>query len=102
MEHQLWDAILAVLGKIDKPRQAANVVYTDEQIVKVWMWAVLHDRPVCWASEPANWPLHERRWKKPSSSRMSRRLRAAGVQSLLRQVEQHVLTPRGQSLGVGH
>jgi hypothetical protein len=96
MEHQLWREILGVLAMPCKRRGKGT--YSDKDIVKVWFWAVLHDRPVSWACEPGNWPLQERRWPKPSSSTMSRRLRGAGVRHLLREVEKQVLAPRGQRL----
>jgi hypothetical protein len=98
MEHQLWKKILIVLAQVCKRRCSTRETYSDEQIVKTWFWAVLHDRPASWACQQQNWPPHERRWKKPSSSRLSRRLRTASVRRLLEQLEQHTLAPRGQRL----
>src|SRR6202023_3430363 len=75
VEHQLWKGILTVLRSIDKRRKNSDETYSCEDIVRVWFWAVLHDRPVSWAIQRVNWPLHERRRELPSSSTMSRRLR---------------------------
>lgn len=66
--------------------------YCDAVIVKTWLWAVLHDRPVSWACQAFNWPVFERRWKLPSASTMSRRLRSKGVRWLLDQLEKRVLS----------
>lgn len=98
MEHQLWKEILAVLAQIDKPRRDPKVKFTDEEIVKTWLWAVSHDRPVAWACEPTNWPIHERRRRLPSPPTMSRRLRSPSVDRLLAQIERSTLVPRGLEL----
>jgi hypothetical protein len=96
VEHQLWKSIVMVLKAISKVRRRAAETYQVEDIVKVWLWAVLHDRPVSWACDRRNWPIHERRRKFPSSSTMSRRLRCAKVRQLLQQIEQYVLSPQGE------
>jgi len=98
MEHQLWKQIVAMLGKVCKRPRQSRETYSDVEIVKTWLWAVLHDRPVSWACQAENWPTHERRWPKPSSSRMSRRLRTPSVQCLLQEIERQALTHRGQQL----
>jgi hypothetical protein len=98
MEHQLWKQIVAMLGTVCKRPRQSRETYSDEQVVKTWLWAVLHDRPVSWACQAENWPAHDRRWAKPSDSRMSRRLRTPSVQALLRAVEQQALSLPGARL----
>jgi len=95
MEHQLWKVILTVLKTIDKPRRRTIEMFSCEDILRVWFWAVLHDRPVSWATQHVNWPLHERRRRLPSSSTMSRRLRTPEVQALLVAVEKATCRSRG-------
>jgi hypothetical protein len=56
-------------------------VYTDAQILAVVMWAALHDRPVSWACQRANWPMQAWRRALPDQSTMSRRLRTSTVQA---------------------
>ena len=91
MEHELWKAIVArlvALGKrLGQPRQR----FSDLVVLQVWLWAVIHDRPVSWACQPQNWPPHLRRWAKPSSTTMSRRLRSPAVVELLQRLEDDVL-----------
>jgi hypothetical protein len=98
MEHQLWKEIVRLLGELDKPRRTARQQFSDEDIVRVWYWAVIHDRPVCWACQRGHWPLHLRRQPLPSASSMSRRLRTASVRALLAQLEQRVLAPKEPGL----
>ena len=94
MERQLWKAIVLLIGKIEKPKANVRNEFSDEVIVKIWMWSVIHDRPVSWACCRENWPIQERRWKRPSNATMSRRLSSANVQYLLKQLEQRVLCNR--------
>lgn len=91
MERQLWKKIVKLMKAIGKLRGNVMCEYSDAVIVKTWLWAVLHDRPVSWACEACNWPICERRWQLPSASTMSRRLRSAGVQWLLGKLEDLVL-----------
>lgn len=98
MEGQLWSLIVAVLAMIDKRRKRANQDFSDEEIVKVFYWSVIHDRPVSWACERRNWPLYMRRRPLPSNPTMSRRLRSPSVVALLDALERHICAPREQHL----
>ena len=93
MERQLWKKILTLLKVISKRKGNVLCTYSDAVIVKTWFWAVLHDRPVCWACEDSNWPIWERRWQRPSAPTVSRRLKSEGVRWLLEQIESKVLRP---------
>jgi len=91
MERQLWKKIVKLMKGICKLRGNVMCTYSDAVIVKTWLWAVLHDRPVSWACEACNWPIYQRHWQLPSESTMSRRLRSSGVQWLLKRLEELVL-----------
>ena len=92
MEHQLFNGILQFISEVDKGRINTRRTFQDGDIVQVFYWAVIHDRPVSWACVRSNWPIW---WKKklPSCSTMSRRLRTASVKELLAAVEQRVTAP---------
>jgi hypothetical protein len=94
VEGQLWTLIVAVLATIDKRRKRANENFSDEDIVKVFYWSVIHDRPISWACQRRNWPLHLRRRSLPSNTTMSRRLRSSSVVVLLDALERRVSAPR--------
>lgn len=98
MEGQLWKAIVSILVAIDKQPPRAEVTFCDQQIVKVFYWGVIHDRPISWACRMENWPLHLRRGRLPSNSTMSRRLRTMRVVALLDALEQHLTKPTAGSL----
>jgi hypothetical protein len=61
--------------------------YSVACIVGVYLWAVLHDRPVSWSCQAANWPPELRGGRLPSQATMSRRLRTKAVQELLKLME---------------
>jgi len=96
MEDQLWKGILRLLRRIHKPRRRARERFCCEEVVRVWLWAVLHDRPISWATCKANWPIHERRRTLPSSSTMCRRLRSREVVALLAALEEVLCRSHGE------
>jgi hypothetical protein len=98
MEHQLYKAILAVLLALDHPRTPARFDFTDADIVKVYYWSVIRDRPTSWACRKQNWPAHLRKRRLPSPATMSRRLRSASVAALLDALEQRVIAPKEPGL----
>ncbi|MCC9604558.1 transposase [Blastopirellula sp. JC732] len=93
MERQLWRSILAAFREIGKPRFDPRSTFTVIEVVRVWFWAVIHDRPISWACERENWPIHERRQRLPSNATMSRRMRSHDVRAFLKEVEDRVLRP---------
>jgi hypothetical protein len=98
MEHQLWLSIVAALAAFNKSRKPTVCDFSDEDIVKVHYWSVIHDRPVRWACKPKHWPLWHRRQALPSPSTMSRRLRTKSVRTLLNALEQRVVAPQQPGL----
>jgi Transposase DDE domain len=98
MEHQLWKAIVAVLATFSKGPKRRNSSFEDQDIVKVYYWAVIHDRPVAWACRHEHWPIHLRRWPLPSPTTMSRRLRSASVVALLNALEHRIVAPTKPAL----
>jgi hypothetical protein len=88
-----------VLAELGKPRFDPREDFTDHDIVRVYYWAVIHDRPTTWALRPRHWPPHlRRRLRLPSDSTMSRRLRSAAVVALLDALERRVTAPKGPGL----
>ena len=61
-------------------------------IVGVFLWAVIHDRPVSWACDARHWPADLPLGRLPSQSTMSRRLRSKPVQQLLNLLENTLKT----------
>jgi hypothetical protein len=82
MEREYWREVRRVLDQVGD-RRPKWCEFTDQEIVRVFLWAVLHDRPISWACRPASWPIQVRRCRLPSCSTMSRRLRSLGTMKLL-------------------
>lgn len=95
MERQIWKKIVTILKQVDKPKESARYRFKSSDIVRVILWAVLHDRPISWATRSENWPIHLRRYPLPSSTTISRRYRSKNVQRLLQQLEELTLLTKG-------
>ena len=98
MEYQLFKAIVAVLTTLGKPRKRRANDYTDHDIVGVYYWAVIHDRPQAWACQAKHWPIHRRRRPLPAPGTLSRRLRTRSVVALLDALERRVVAPKEPGL----
>lgn len=99
MERELWRRIVGTLKRVP-PTRPRNAVYNDQQIIAVYLWAVLHDRPVSWACRRENWPMQAWRRALPDQSTMSRRLRQPAVRDLLPALRDRLQrsAPRGEVL----
>lgn len=94
MELQLFNSIVQRMTEIIKPKQSAKFDFTDFEILKVWFWSVIHDRPVSWATQRCNWAIHHRKQSLPSNTTMSRRMRSKSILALLKKLEEHIIEPK--------
>jgi len=74
--------------KFDSPW--GNWRYSTADVLGVYFWAVVHDRPTSWAADPKQWPDDVRPAKLPSQSTLSRRLRQSKTVDLMTTVENHL------------
>lgn len=98
MERQLWNAIVTILAELCKKVKPTRFRFSSADIIKVYYWAVIHDRPVSWACQRISWPPHLRKRLLPSNTTMSRRLRSRPVVALLKQLEDRVIAPTQPNL----
>jgi len=87
MEGELWKGLYRIVTEVGKNYRSPWVQFGNSLIVLVFLWAVLHDRPVSWACRKENWPAGQRPLALPSPATMSRRLRRLRVLTLLVAVE---------------
>jgi hypothetical protein len=87
MERELWSVLYKLARECDPAPYWELVKFFDYEIVGVFLWSVVHDRPVSWACAAINWPKRLWKGKLPSQATMSRRLRTTEVQYLLNQME---------------
>ena len=79
--------------------------FSDEVILLVYLWAVLHDRPTVWACRRRHWPSTWRWLTLPSQPTMSRRLQSLSVVQLLTRLRdrlRQVQLPQSPSLALLH
>lgn len=89
MERELWQALYLLATGLDK--SWGRWKYSTAEIVVVYFWAVLHDRPTSWATEPAEWPPDLRPEPLPPQSTLSRRLKRPATVELMTAVEQQLV-----------
>lgn len=87
MERERWLELYSLVQGLGRFYQQ-GVRYSAATIVGVYLWAVVHDRPVSWACRRENWDAGLWPGRLPSQSSMSRRLRSDAVQELLATAEE--------------
>lgn len=84
MEDELFTQVYRLLVEEGNKRlRRGRTQYSDVLILLVYFWAVIHDRPTCWACQRRNWPAAWQWLSLPSQPTMSRRLRSLSVGLLL-------------------
>lgn len=94
MELELWAQASAAIAAVATrwPRHLRDR-HSTALIVRVYHWAALHDRPICWACDPANWTQATRPSVLLDQSTMSRRTRRADFERFLQRVGQRLYGP---------
>lgn len=93
MERQLLWMIVGILEGLVERRSRGRCTYTDVDILRVYFWSVINDRPRGWACRREHWPLWDRGLPIPSQSELSRRMRTPSIRQLLERVEAQVVRP---------
>ncbi len=109
MERELWNILTAQLTVMSTLVRRRRFVHPTARILRVYLWAVLHDRPVYWACDRRHWVGVKPPAALPDQSTMSRRLARPETRRALDQLmdrlepqTQHALTLRidGKPLAV--
>jgi hypothetical protein len=93
MERELWRTLYMLSRMLDKPW--GHWRYSTAEILAVYFWAVVHDRPTSWAADPAQWPDDLRPAWLPPQGTLSRRLRRPETVELMTEIEQRLVTLLG-------
>ena len=99
MDHEIWKVLRAAVRSADRslPREGRTKLYSDRQIVKMYFWAVWHDRPMCWACRRASYGACFRPPALPSVSQFSRRLRSGRVGAMIERVGRRLADGGGRT-----
>jgi hypothetical protein len=100
MERELYRQLYRLLCRVaiaaSQPRRPRGARFSDVIVLACYLWAVLHDRPVCWAAQQHNWHDDVLAFELPSQSTLSRRLRSASVARLLAALHESLTSPQQQ------
>lgn len=83
MERELWSIVAAHLTHLSTVMRRGRFHHPTARIVRVYLWAVLHDRPVYWACDRRHWIGVKPPRTLPNQSTMSRRLARVETQAML-------------------
>lgn len=84
MERELWAELSAAISDVDaRWDEPMRCVHSTARIVRVYLHAVLHDRPVTWACQRSNWPRERCPRSLPDQATMSRRWRQPAFEQFL-------------------
>jgi len=86
MEGELWKRLYHLLERLGKGWHRKAQQYSDVWVLAVYLWAVVHDRPVSWACDARNWP-GDMISDLPSPSRISRRMRTESFIELAKDLD---------------
>lgn len=92
MDTKVWRVLTAGVRSADRriPRQGRRPQYTDASIVKMYLWCVWHDRPLCWACDRRHYNTIFRPSQLPSVSQFSRRVKTGRVTQMLQAVNAYL------------
>ena len=94
MERQHWSELSNAISQVDQRfDRHAKDSYSTALIVRVFLWAVIHNAATCWACVPENWDRATRPPKLPKQSTLSRRLRRADFELFMQKLQHHLAGP---------
>jgi hypothetical protein len=84
MEREIWAWLMVAVRDVSRKQWDTSYhTHTTMLIIKVYLWSVLHDRPVVWACDRRHGDRVTKPKHLPSQSTMSRRLREDNIQHFL-------------------
>ncbi len=92
MSSREWKSVYTTLKQLNRslPRAKRKCTYSDPLIVAMYIWAVLHERPLCWAVQRISYNRIFRPRRLPSYSQFKRRVRTPRFGRMLEEVNAHL------------
>lgn len=76
------------LKKLASGKKPRGTKFSNVEILAVYLWAVLNDRPISWAADKSNWPAYWRsKIRIADDSTVSRRMKTLSAQELFENLE---------------
>jgi hypothetical protein len=91
MDREIWNRIVrSVKAAARRVKPSVRCPrFGDRLIVTMYLWAVWHDRPQCWACDKSHYGALFRPRKLPSVSQFNRRIKTDSCQQILQRVHNH-------------
>lgn len=85
MDRATWNQVRHAVRSASRavPRRGRRTLYSDDLIVKLYLWTAWHDRPRCRAYDPLHYNGLFRPKRLPGYSQFCRRLRSSRVRAML-------------------
>lgn len=93
MERELWPILATHLTSLARVTPRGRFTHSTPRILRVYLWAVLHDRPVSWACDRRSWAGVKPPRVLPDQSTMSRRLTRDETRAMLDQLLDRLAPP---------
>lgn len=92
MDKKVWSIITKMIVSVNRTikRTGRRPHYSDVLIVRMYLWAVWHDRPMCWACNRHNYSTLFRPLVLPSVSQFSRRLKTERIEEMIQVVNERL------------
>jgi hypothetical protein len=91
MELELWTELSQAICDVQRTfKHYRRDTHPTARIVRVHLWATLHDRPTVWACDRDNWTQRTCPQQLPDQSTMSRRMRRDDFHQFLRAIQRRI------------
>jgi hypothetical protein len=94
MNRHIWMLICCAVRSAERrvQRYGRKPRYSDTLILKMLLWAIAHDRPLCWASDRRHYTGLFRPKQLPSNSQFCRRVKNPRVELMLQAIQEYLVT----------
>jgi Transposase DDE domain len=103
MDREIWRIVFAAIKRATRVigHTGRRPIYADWLVTAMYVWCVMHDRPLCWACDRKHYGSLFRPRKLPSVSQFTRRVKSDVVQRILQHVHNELAT-RGIPCDLGY
>ena len=93
MDQNIWSIITKTIVSVNRSieRTGRRPRYSDVLIMRMYLWAVHHDRPMFWACDRRNYDTLFRPRALPSVSQFSRRLKTERLEKMIQAVHERLI-----------
>jgi hypothetical protein len=93
MDRQVWKSVCAAIRSADRRvrRCGRRPQFSDQLILKMLLWSIMHDRPLCWACERDHYSTLFRPRQLPSVSQFCRRVKTSRINQMLQSVHEYLV-----------